>query len=76
MLTFTTFWCSGYPFGVLVKKNVSPFMIWDRWNGDVTPTLAAALLCSSRVCVALERVLTWVVSSVWFEELYKHRTCS
>ena len=24
------------------------FLCWDRWNGDVTPTLDAALLCSSR----------------------------
>ena len=24
------------------------FLCWDRWNGDVMPTLDAALLCSSR----------------------------
>ena len=24
------------------------FLCWDRWNGDVTPTLDAALLCCSR----------------------------
>ena len=24
------------------------FLCWDRWNSDLTPTLDAALLCSSR----------------------------
>ena len=24
------------------------FLCWDRWNGDLMPTLKAALLCSSR----------------------------
>ena len=24
------------------------FLCWDRWNGDVRPTLDMALLCSSR----------------------------
>ena len=36
------------------------FLCWDRWNGDVTPTLGAALL------LALGQVLIWVVSGlVW-----------
>ena len=25
------------------------YQCWDRWNGDVTPTLDVALLCSSNV---------------------------
>ena len=25
------------------------FLCWDRWNGDMMPTLDAAQLCSSRV---------------------------
>ena len=29
------------------------FLCWDRWNGDVRPTLDAALLCSSRVVADL-----------------------
>ena len=41
------------------------FLCWNRQNGDVTPTLDAAMLCSSR------QVLIWVVS--WrVEELNPH----
>ena len=39
------------------------FLCWDRWNNDVTPTLDATLLCSSRAGSDL------VVSLDWFEEL-------
>ena len=33
----------------------SCFLCWDRWNGEVTPTNDAALLCSSRVGFDLGR---------------------
>ena len=36
------------------------FLCWDRWNGDMTLTLDAALLCSSRAG-------SEVVSPDWFE---------
>ena len=35
------------------------FPCWDRWNGDMTPTLDAAL----------GQVLIYVMSPDWFEEL-------
>ena len=43
------------------------FLCWDRWNRDVMPTLDTTLLSSG--AVTLGRVLIWVVSPDWFEEL-------
>ena len=40
--------------GSTVLPN-SFFLCWDRWNGDVTPTLDAALLSSSRAGADLGR---------------------
>ena len=46
------------------SRDRNCFLCWDRWNGDVTPKLDAAR------CVALGRVLIWVMSPDWVEELY------
>ena len=42
--------CLKTPFDFLLSAFLwNYFLCWDRWNGDVTPTLDGALLFSSRV---------------------------
>ena len=50
-------------FFIIIRLPPELLPVLDRWNGDVTPTLDAALLCSFRA----GRI--WVVSPDWFEEL-------
>ena len=45
------------------------FLCWDRWNGDVTPTLDMALLCSSRAGTDLGRES----GLVWGAYISKHK---
>ena len=37
------------------SSGIASCVCWDRWNNDVTPTLDAALLSSSRACADLGR---------------------
>ena len=54
----------GYQLALFLSSFLrNSFLCWDRWNGDVTPTLDAALLCSSRAGSDLGR------GADWFEEL-------
>ena len=48
------------------------FLCWDRWNGDVMPTLDAAPLCSSRAGSDLghESELVWGALSIGSGKVY------
>ena len=54
----------SFLFLLMIRPPPNCFLCWDRWNGDLMPTLDAALLCRSRAGSNLGRESGLVLGAI------------